>query len=90
MSEMIPLGTWVDQSVHYLLDHDAKTFDAIGQAGTPEERLPAIDDLEAVFLGGDRVAVTEVLSDPRLAPVRDKAGRVVLPVAEPRLARIAS
>lgn len=32
MSEMIPLGTWVDQSVHYLLDHDAKTFDAIGQA----------------------------------------------------------
>ena len=32
MSEMIPLGTWVDQSVHYLLDHDAKTFDTIGQA----------------------------------------------------------
>jgi glycine betaine/proline transport system permease protein len=32
MSEMIPLGSWVDQSVHYLLDHDAKTFDAIGHA----------------------------------------------------------
>ncbi|TPB75422.1 choline ABC transporter permease subunit [Burkholderia pseudomallei] len=32
MSELIPLGSWVDQSVHYLLDHDAKTFDAIGRA----------------------------------------------------------
>jgi hypothetical protein len=48
--------------------------------------LPAIDDLATVFLGGDRLAVTEVLSDSRLAPVRDKAGRAVLPVAEPRLA----
>lgn len=32
MSELIPLGSWVNQSVHYLLDHDAKTFDAIGRA----------------------------------------------------------
>ncbi|KGD45354.1 choline ABC transporter permease subunit [Burkholderia pseudomallei] len=32
MSELIPLGSWVDQSVHYLLDHDAETFDAIGRA----------------------------------------------------------
>ncbi|HEV3427486.1 MAG TPA: choline ABC transporter permease subunit [Paraburkholderia sp.] len=32
MSEIIPLGRWVDQSVHYLLDHDANTFDAIGRA----------------------------------------------------------
>ncbi|AOJ04957.1 choline ABC transporter permease subunit [Burkholderia mayonis] len=32
MSELISLGSWVDQSVHYLLDHDAKTFDAIGRA----------------------------------------------------------
>ncbi|CAN7729626.1 Glycine betaine/carnitine transport permease protein GbuB [compost metagenome] len=32
MSEMLPLGRWVDQSVHYLLDHDAATFDAIGRA----------------------------------------------------------
>jgi len=31
MSELIPLGTWVDQSVHYLLDHDSSTFDAIGR-----------------------------------------------------------
>jgi glycine betaine/proline transport system permease protein len=32
MSEIIPLGHWVDQSVHYLLDHDANTFDSIGKA----------------------------------------------------------
>ncbi|CAG9212585.1 Glycine betaine/carnitine transport permease protein GbuB [Paraburkholderia tropica] len=32
MSEMIPLGRWVDQSVHYLLDHDANSFDAVGKA----------------------------------------------------------
>jgi glycine betaine/proline transport system permease protein len=32
MSEMIPLGRWVDDSVHYLLDHDANAFDAIGKA----------------------------------------------------------
>ncbi|MFS8974780.1 choline ABC transporter permease subunit [Cupriavidus necator] len=32
MSEMLPLGRWVDQSVHYLLEHDAATFDAIGRA----------------------------------------------------------
>jgi glycine betaine/proline transport system permease protein len=31
MSELIPLGTWVDQSVHYLLDHDSQAFDAIGR-----------------------------------------------------------
>ncbi|MGV2290353.1 choline ABC transporter permease subunit [Trinickia sp. YCB016] len=31
MSELIPLGSWVDQSVHFLLDHDSNTFDAIGK-----------------------------------------------------------
>ena len=31
MSEVIPLGAWVDHGVHYLLDHDAKTFDSIGK-----------------------------------------------------------
>ena len=32
MSELIPLGSWVDHSVHYLLDHDSNTFDAVGRA----------------------------------------------------------
>ncbi|WP_102818461.1 ABC transporter permease, partial [Burkholderia humptydooensis] len=50
MSELIPLGSWVDQSVHYLLDHDAKTFDAIGRA---IEGLAALVEhgLQAVPMG---------------------------------------
>lgn len=32
MSEVIPVGQWVDQSVRYLLDHDANGFDAVGKA----------------------------------------------------------
>lgn len=48
--------------------------------------LPVVDELAAAFLGGDRTAVTTVLADPRLAPVRAKSSPVVLDVAEPRLA----
>ncbi|HDR9107048.1 TPA: proline/glycine betaine ABC transporter permease [Burkholderia vietnamiensis] len=58
MSEIIPLGSWVDQSVHYLLDHDAKTFDAIGQAieslaALVEHGLQAIPMwlMMAIFIG---------------------------------------
>ncbi|MBV8628055.1 choline ABC transporter permease subunit [Paraburkholderia sp. JHI2823] len=47
MSEIIPIGHWVDQSVHYLLDHDANSFDAVGRAiegfaGLVEHGLQAI------------------------------------------------
>jgi len=47
MSEIIPIGHWVDQSVHYLLDHDANSFDAVGRAiegfaGLIEHGLQAI------------------------------------------------
>ena len=62
MSEMIPLGTWVDQSVHYLLDHDAKTFDTIGQAieaaAFVEHGLQAIPMwlMMAIFIGVGLVA----------------------------------
>jgi Actinobacteria/chloroflexi VLRF1 release factor len=48
--------------------------------------LPAVEELTAVFLGGDRTAVTAVLADRRLAPVRAKSSPGVLAVAEPRLA----
>ncbi|MGG1948507.1 choline ABC transporter permease subunit [Trinickia sp. NRRL B-1857] len=58
MSELIPLGSWVDQSVHYLLDHDSQTFDVIGRAidglaGLVEHGLQAIPmwALMAVFVG---------------------------------------
>ncbi|KDB06072.1 choline ABC transporter, permease protein [Burkholderia sp. lig30] len=58
MSEIIPLGSWVDQSVHYLLDHDAKTFDAIGRtiegfAAFVEHSLQAVPmwAMMALFIG---------------------------------------
>ncbi|AJY32411.1 choline ABC transporter, permease protein [Burkholderia thailandensis 34] len=58
MSELIPLGSWVDQSVHYLLDHDAKTFDAIGRAieglaALVEHSLQAVPMwlMMAIFIG---------------------------------------
>ncbi len=58
MSEIIPLGSWVDQGVHYLLDHDAKTFDPIGKvietfAAAVEHGLQAIPMwlLMTIFVG---------------------------------------
>jgi glycine betaine/proline transport system permease protein len=58
MSELIPLGSWVDQSVRFLLDHDSKTFDAIGKvieavAALVEHGLQAIPmwALMAFFIG---------------------------------------
>lgn len=75
MSELIPLGSWVDQSVHYLLDHDSATFDAIGRAieslaALVEHGLQAIPmwALMAVFIGvglwrvGWRFAIFTTLS----------------------------
>ncbi|MGA3846233.1 choline ABC transporter permease subunit [Ralstonia nicotianae] len=32
MSDTLPIGHWVDQAVHYLLDHDAAAFDTVGRA----------------------------------------------------------
>jgi glycine betaine/proline transport system permease protein len=75
MSEIIPLGRWVEQSVHYLLDHDASTFDSIGKviesfAALIEHGLQAIPmwALMAFFIGiglwrvGWRFAIFATLS----------------------------
>jgi glycine betaine/proline transport system permease protein len=58
MSEMIPLGHWVDHGVKYLLDHDASTFDNIGKvidrfAELVEHGLQAIPMwmMMAIFVG---------------------------------------
>jgi Actinobacteria/chloroflexi VLRF1 release factor len=63
----------------------AKAYAAAAEAASTV-LLPAVDELAAVFLGGDRTAVTAVLADRRLAPVRAKSSPTVLAVAEPRLA----
>jgi glycine betaine/proline transport system permease protein len=75
MSEIIPLGRWVERSAHYLLDHDASTFDSIGKAieslaALVEHGLQAIPmwALMAFFIGiglwrvGWRFAIFATLS----------------------------
>lgn len=48
--------------------------------------IPQLNSLEAVICGGDRQAVAHVLSDHRLAGLRDLVVPPHLPVPDPRLA----
>lgn len=47
--------------------------------------VPHAARLDAVVLGGDRRAAEQVLSDPRLRPLRDRVEPRVIDVPEPRL-----
>jgi hypothetical protein len=47
--------------------------------------LPAVSTLDAVVLGGDRRAVDEVLTDPRLVPLRRLAVAARIEVPDPKL-----
>jgi hypothetical protein len=77
-------GGWSQQRFARRRENQAgKAFEAAA-VSSASILLPVLDDLEAVFLGGDRAAVDAVLSDPRLAAVRAKARPTVWPVAEPR------
>ena len=79
-------GGWSQQRfAHRRQNQTAKAYAAAAEAASTV-LLPAVDELAAVFLGGDRTAVTAVLADRRLAPVRAKSSPTVLAVAEPRLA----
>jgi hypothetical protein len=77
-------GGWSQQRFARRRENQAsKAFEAAAEA-TAAVLLPVLDDLEAVFLGGDRAAIDAVLGDPRLPAVRAKAGGTIWPVAEPR------
>ena len=52
--------------------------------------LPHRADLDALVLGGDRGALTEVMDDPRLRPLRRLVVEGVLDVPDPRLAVLRS
>ena len=60
---------------------------ALEQAADTAARilLPHRDELDALVLGGDRRALTEVLEDARLRPLRPLVAERVLDVPEPRL-----
>jgi glycine betaine/proline transport system permease protein len=58
MSELIPLGRWIDQSVRFLLDHDGRVFEVVGNtidgvAAFVEHGLQAVPvwALMAFFIG---------------------------------------
>ena len=64
---------------------------AYAKAGEAAVRLllPALDQLDGVILGGDAMALREVLLEPDLAPLNELADRLprrVLPVPDPSLA----
>jgi Actinobacteria/chloroflexi VLRF1 release factor len=79
-------GGWSQQRFARRRENQASKAYQLAADAASAVLLPAVDDLETVFLGGDRPGVEGVLADSRLSPVRAKVGSHVLPVAEPRLA----
>ena len=78
-------GGWSQQRFERRRDNQADKAYQLAADAASAVLLPAVGDLETIFLGGDRTGVEAVLADFRLSPVRAKASSHVLPVAEPRL-----
>ena len=78
-------GGWSQQ--RYARRRDNQSRKAYEEAADEVVRvlLPHLADLEAVATGGDRVALTAVFADPRLAAVRPLLQARVHPVPDPRL-----
>jgi hypothetical protein len=76
-------GGWSQQRYARRRDNQASKL----YAGAAEvvARLLLPEPLDAVVTGGDRPAVTAVLADPRLAPLRPLVGPRTYPVPDPRL-----
>jgi Actinobacteria/chloroflexi VLRF1 release factor len=78
-------GGWSQQRFARRRENQADKAYQLAADAASAALLPAVDDLQTIFLGGDRTGVEAVLADSRLSPVRAKASSHVLPVAEPRL-----
>ena len=78
-------GGWSQQ--RYARRRDNQSAKAYAETADVAARLllPHVDELEAVVTGGDAPAVTAVLADPRLAPLRPLVQPRTLPVPDPRL-----
>ena len=78
-------GGWSQQ--RYARRRDNQSAKAYAEAADVTARLllPHADRLEAVVSGGDQVAVTAVLADPRLRPLLALALPRTHPVPDPRL-----
>ncbi len=77
-------GGWSQQ--RYARRRENQAREAFGAAADAAERilLPELDNLVALFRGGDRRAVDTVLSDPRLAGLAPLARDPFLAVPDPR------
>ena len=78
-------GGWSQQRFARRRENQAEKSYAAAAGAASTILLPAVGELTTIMLGGDRTAVTAVLADSRLAPIRAKSSPGVLPVAEPRL-----
>jgi hypothetical protein len=78
-------GGWSQQRFARRRDNQAERAYRSAADAAVAVLLPVIDDLEAIFLGGDRTGVATVLADSRLEAVRTKARSPLLPAPEPRL-----
>ncbi|WP_283132893.1 acVLRF1 family peptidyl-tRNA hydrolase [Rhizohabitans arisaemae] len=79
-------GGWSQQRFARRRENQAAT--ALGEAADVAARVlgPAVPELDAVILGGDRKAVDTLRGDPRLTPVFALAAEPFLAVPDPRLA----
>jgi hypothetical protein len=77
-------GGWSQQ--RFARRREGQTRDAVAAAADVVARvlLPAVGQLEAVVAGGDRGLCDRVLSDPRLAPLRELLIADRLDVPDPR------
>jgi hypothetical protein len=77
-------GGWSQQ--RYARRRDAQARDAFAAAADAAARvlLPRAADLEVLAPGGDRAAVSAVLDDPRLGPLRELPTARFLGVPDPR------
>ena len=66
-------GGWSQQRFARRRDNQADKAYQLAAGAASAVLLPAVDDLEAIFLGGDRTGVEAALADSRLSPLRAKA-----------------
>ncbi|NJC70399.1 hypothetical protein HC031_11850 [Planosporangium thailandense] len=83
-------GGWSQQRFARRRDNQARA--AAGDTAEVAQRMlvPAAGTLDALVAGGDRRLVDEVLSDPRLAPLRALCAERFLDVPDPKLAVLRS
>ncbi|GAA2111976.1 acVLRF1 family peptidyl-tRNA hydrolase [Microlunatus panaciterrae] len=78
-------GGWSQQRYARRRDNQSRKAYAEAADEAAALLLPELPRLEALVTGGDGPAVSAVLADPRLAPLRPLVQPRVLPVPDPRL-----